>query len=233
FLGSLLLASGIEFLTGWALEKLFHTKWWDYSEKPLNIHGYVCLRMSVLWGVACVIIVNSLYPLTVTIAEMIPQVAVIVMLAVFFILGAIDMAATLAAISQMSEKLAMLTEIAGEIHQVSDEIGHVISDSTLTAKRKASEGGALFTEKAQRFNELKDEKLAEFNDLKTGAAEKFKAAAKRMMALNERMLHLIGDMNGVQRRILKAFPTMKSSHYTEAMTALKAFYRRHRRENQE
>ena len=53
FGGSVLFTSAIEYLTGWVLEKVFHDKWWDYSKRPLNIKGYVCLEFSVLWGLAC------------------------------------------------------------------------------------------------------------------------------------------------------------------------------------
>ena len=37
FLGSVVFTSVLEFLTGWVLEKLFHDKWWDYTNRPLNI----------------------------------------------------------------------------------------------------------------------------------------------------------------------------------------------------
>ena len=37
FLGSMALASALEWLTGFALEKLFHQRWWDYSDQPFNL----------------------------------------------------------------------------------------------------------------------------------------------------------------------------------------------------
>ena len=39
-----LLTSVLEYITGYILEKVFHNKWWDYSDKPFNIKGYVCLK---------------------------------------------------------------------------------------------------------------------------------------------------------------------------------------------
>lgn len=44
FIGSFLLTSILEYITGYLLEKVFHNQWWDYSDKPFNIHGYVCLK---------------------------------------------------------------------------------------------------------------------------------------------------------------------------------------------
>ena len=42
FLGSVVLTSALEWLTGFALEKLFHQRWWDYSDEPFNLSGYIC-----------------------------------------------------------------------------------------------------------------------------------------------------------------------------------------------
>ena len=40
----------LEGVTGWAMDKLFHNKWWDYSKLPFNIGGYVCLLFSLILG---------------------------------------------------------------------------------------------------------------------------------------------------------------------------------------
>ena len=42
--------SAMEYLTGYLLEKLFHTRWWDYSDRKFNIKGYVCMSFSLIWG---------------------------------------------------------------------------------------------------------------------------------------------------------------------------------------
>ena len=57
YLGSVILTSVIEYITGYLLEKVFHNKWWDYSDKPYNIKGYICLKFSLFWGFACTFIV--------------------------------------------------------------------------------------------------------------------------------------------------------------------------------
>ena len=49
FAGSFLLTSILEYITGFILEKVFHNKWWDYSNKPFNLHGYICLKFSIYW----------------------------------------------------------------------------------------------------------------------------------------------------------------------------------------
>ena len=54
FVGGALLTSALELAAGWILKKVFHTSWWDYSDVPFNLGGYICLKFSLAWGVAVV-----------------------------------------------------------------------------------------------------------------------------------------------------------------------------------
>ena len=54
----------IELFGGWVLDKLFHTKWWDYSKEKFNLHGYICLRFSIIWGIGVVFIMHVIHLLT-------------------------------------------------------------------------------------------------------------------------------------------------------------------------
>ena len=53
YVASVILVTVLEGLTGYAMDKIFHNKWWDYSNMPMNIGGYVCVLFSLIWGVAC------------------------------------------------------------------------------------------------------------------------------------------------------------------------------------
>ena len=61
-IGSMFLGSALEWLAGFLLEKLFHQKWWDYSDQPHNLNGYICLRFSVLWAFAGALVVRYIMP---------------------------------------------------------------------------------------------------------------------------------------------------------------------------
>ena len=62
FLAAVVLTSGLEWITGFVLEKLFHQRWWDYSGLPFNIGGYICLKFSLAWGLACLLILKVIHP---------------------------------------------------------------------------------------------------------------------------------------------------------------------------
>ena len=63
FLSSGILDVTLEYITSWGMEKLFHARWWDYSEKPFNLNGRICLLGFVAFGAFSVIVVDYLQPL--------------------------------------------------------------------------------------------------------------------------------------------------------------------------
>lgn len=60
---SILIVTILEYITGYLLEKIFHCKWWDYSSEFANIHGYICLKNSLFWGLLAVVLVVAANPL--------------------------------------------------------------------------------------------------------------------------------------------------------------------------
>ena len=54
-------ATALEFVTGNVMEKLFHAKYWDYSDYPLNYKGYISLISSLFWGLLSIFLVSFLH----------------------------------------------------------------------------------------------------------------------------------------------------------------------------
>ena len=54
-------ATVLEYVTGAAMEKLFKVRYWDYSEKPMNLHGYICLISSLAWGAFSVLLIHVIH----------------------------------------------------------------------------------------------------------------------------------------------------------------------------
>ena len=50
FILGMLIASILEYFTSWAMEKLFHARWWDYNHYPFNLNGRICLYGALLFG---------------------------------------------------------------------------------------------------------------------------------------------------------------------------------------
>ncbi len=61
FVGSVIICSLLELATGFVLEKIYHHRWWDYSNEKFNLGGYICLSFSLCWGVAGVIAIKIIH----------------------------------------------------------------------------------------------------------------------------------------------------------------------------
>lgn len=56
FLVGMTSATLMEYFTGVAMEKMFHVRYWDYSNQRLNLNGHICLTSSLAWGAFSVIL---------------------------------------------------------------------------------------------------------------------------------------------------------------------------------
>ena len=155
FAGSFLLTSILEYITGFILEKVFHNKWWDYSNKPFNLHGYVCLKFSIYWGLACTFVMDVLHPIIYKGITMIPHILGVVLLSIIMAGFAVDCGVTVTTILKFNKRLKVMDEMAAKIHKLSDEIGENIYENVTTA-----------VEKSEEFQETHEKLLTKISDTK-------------------------------------------------------------------
>ncbi len=59
FLLGAIITSALEYVTSFVLEKIFHNKWWDYSDEKFNIHGRIFLFNTLLFGFGSLVIIYT------------------------------------------------------------------------------------------------------------------------------------------------------------------------------
>lgn len=62
FFSGMFWATALEYATGWAMERMFHVRYWDYSTERWNLNGYICLMASLCWGVFSVLLLRVIQP---------------------------------------------------------------------------------------------------------------------------------------------------------------------------
>ena len=115
----MLLTSLLELGVGFALEKLFHQRWWDYTNEPFNLGGYICLRFSLAWGLACLLVMEIIHPSVLWLILHIPHTLGLVLLACFVSVMAVDLTATVRTIARINRSLGQIDELAGRIKALS------------------------------------------------------------------------------------------------------------------
>ena len=61
FLCGMAATTALEYFTGWLMETLFKTKYWDYSGKKCSLHGRIWLVSSLFWGVLSLVLTYLLH----------------------------------------------------------------------------------------------------------------------------------------------------------------------------
>ena len=139
YIGGVILPSALELVGGWALYKLYHTRWWDYSDFPFNIGGYICLEFSLLWGVGTLVVMRIVHPVVAGLVDMIPPFVGFVVMCVLYAVYAADVVVTAFAASGLAKTLDAMEQLADSIHAVSDAMTQLLGTTTLNADQKLDE----------------------------------------------------------------------------------------------
>ena len=135
FVGSVILTTVLEFLTGYILEKIFNQKWWDYSGEPFNLWGYVCLGQSLVWGVGCIFVIYILQPFVRDFIHIMSSGFGFAALAIVVFVFVVDIVITVASLLKVKKYSQILDDFGDRIKLLSDSVGKNISDSTISAMK--------------------------------------------------------------------------------------------------
>ena len=180
FVFGVLVTSVLEYITGFLLEKLFHTTWWDYSKRKFNIKGRVCLRNSLLFGILSVLLLHFINPFVEKLEAWIPEWALPAIAFVFLFYFITDSVITVRSILAMNGKLDELEKVLEEMKNKGEENRERLQQS-FESKVNATREAVL--------------------ELQAASVERLQ---ERMETISK------GLNSGAQRRLLKAFPGMKA-----------------------
>ena len=144
YLGGVILPSALELVGGWALYKLYHPRWWDYSDYPFNIGGYICLEFSLLWGVGTLIVMKLVHPIIADAVALIPPLVGLVLMFLLYAIYAADTIATAFAASDLARDLDALEKVADSMHAVSDAMTELLGTNAMAMDQKMDESRLQF-----------------------------------------------------------------------------------------
>ncbi len=75
FVISFIGCGALEYLVSYCMEKRFHARWWDYSQKPMNLNGRIWIGNLVWFGIGGTVINTWINPFLYSLFERIPLLA--------------------------------------------------------------------------------------------------------------------------------------------------------------
>ncbi len=154
FVGGALLCTLLELVTGWALERIFRQRWWDYTGTPFNIGGYVNLKMSILWGLACLLLVEVLHPGVELLLDWLPDTLQTVIVVVCLALFLIDFVTSVQTALKLKHRVVSLDRISMDLRELSDNLGERLAGRSIEAAANAEREKERLV---QRRSELRDD----------------------------------------------------------------------------
>ncbi len=193
FLLGAVLTSLVEYITSFAMEKLFHRRWWDYSQYKFHLNGRVCLLNSTLFGLASVFLCHFANPpISAWLAGLLASGAAVPLSLILLAVYLTDIVLSVRGAIQLGGRLARLHAIYGEL---SEKLESMTAEARQTVHTKLEERGGELT---ARLEAVRQE------------------AQQKLRALYDRQ-------SLFERRLLRSFPTMRSIHYPEAMKKWKEY----------
>ena len=216
FLFGIILATVVELIAGWLLDVCFHARWWDYSDKPLNFHGYICLEFSIIWGLAIVLVMKVFQKYVEN--HTLPHADSTfgwILLAILYCVYLADFIVTVAVIRGLNKKLTRLNKIRSDMRIVSDKISDTVANTTIDTAQVIEEGKvqtALAKAELRETAEMKKEQ----------SIEKLRKKRTELQREFDELSNSITNHTIVgQGRIIKAFPEMKHRYYHELIQELR------------
>lgn len=227
FFGGMISASILEYFTGAAMEAIFKVRYWDYSDKPFNLNGHICLFTSVCWGGLSLAVDYVIHKPIVALTEHMTYkelVLIVTVVTVYFIVdctlsfkAAFDLRAIIIKMEKAKEELRLMQKRLDVILAFADADKDAFIDASL------EKAGDIIDGIEERFAAVKkamEETPAKFAEgLKKELSElrdKF-VIEKR----NEQSENNIWDF--YKRGIFLGNPTLKSVKFSETVDTLKDY----------
>lgn len=139
FLLGMVFCDIVEYLTSFIMEKLFNARWWNYKDEFLNLHGRICLKHTIIWGMASLAFTKSVHPkIEKLFSRFSPETikkAVIIILVVFVI----DVIAAVIKATDLRKLLIKLRELHETISSNASEALNAV-DEKYTSLKLLAEG---------------------------------------------------------------------------------------------
>ena len=203
FIG-MVLTTAIELVGGWVLYKLYHIRWWDYSKMKYNLGGYICPQFSLLWGLGSVLMIKVVHPLLARGSNPMPFRVMLILDIVLLIIFVVDVIVSTAAAIGLNKYLSEIDELRARLRVTSDKLTTVLGTGAMTVD-------TVLDEQKLQLALAKLEGRENTAELRAEATARVAELREKLAAVDRHPLST--------RRLLRAFPDMKSLNYAETLAA--------------
>lgn len=199
FLAGCVGATVLEYVTGVTMEALFKVRYWDYSDKPFNFQGHICLGTTLAWGCLTILMTEFIHVpverLVLSVPDQVLTVLTLLLTAAIFA----DFALSVKAALDLRSILAGMGRVKREMLNIQKSLDAIIAraeEAVENRKNALTEGIAA----------RKDEFVGSLSELKAGI---------------EGRLESMGRLKAAFRDVFRSNPSITSVEFKEELEELK------------
>ena len=133
FILAMIICTVIEYITSFILEKIFNTRWWDYSDHKIHLNGRVCLETMIMFGFSGIILIKLVNPLCTKLLAIIPSNIKLIITIVLIVSLLVDLFFSIKVINYLKKN--NLIKVKDCTKEVNRKIKDMLSKSGYLSKR--------------------------------------------------------------------------------------------------
>lgn len=133
FVMAIFICSVLEYSTSFIMEKMFKTRWWDYSDKKFNINGRICLETMWAFGALACFVMYVVNPPLINLLNSIPQPAYDIIFYSILVIFLIDNILSFKIISNVKSTVKSVTKDSTE--EITKYVREVLISKSIFTKR--------------------------------------------------------------------------------------------------
>lgn len=204
-----------EYIVGVFLEKVFNTKYWDYSDHKINFQGRICLSNSIAWGFLGVGFINYIHPFIDSLVKNVPSNILHYIVYGSLAILIIDTIVTVIKTKNIKFKLKKVEELNEEIKQRIKELKEKVTDRTKAVDSIKEESEEKILDKNKIKEETESNKKQKAKNQKTKADKDENESVEELKTKRDKIMD---SLYKYAYRIKQAFPAIKSKEITEILS---------------
>lgn len=222
-------ATALEYVTGVAMEALFKVRYWDYSSKPFNFQGHICLGSSIAWGFFTILMTRVIHRPIEQMVLSIPGRALAWATTVLTIYIVADFTLSFKAALDLRDILVKIEKAKEELERMQRRLDVIVAfnnEEKEWKKQEREERRELWMNEItealeQRFAAIKETLLSVPTAYGEGVREEIAELRGRFSEYLERQKNDVRLLDFYKRDMIRNNPTMGSKKYKNAFEELK------------
>ncbi|MBP3477628.1 MAG: hypothetical protein J6K48_15145 [Lachnospiraceae bacterium] len=218
-------ATALEYVTGVTMETLFKVRYWDYSSKPFNFQGHICLSSSIAWGFLTILMTRVIHKPIERVVMAIPPNYLLCMTIVITVYMVADFTLSFKAAMDLRDILVKMEKAREEMVRMQRRLDVIIAFNNEEKELKRQEREERISELTagleQRFASLKEIAQNKPSAYGESVREEIAELRAKYNIYIEKRSHYRDMLDFYKRDMIRNNPMMASHKFKDAFEELK------------